>query len=178
MRKRDADTNSNVPQGDATLEGAQYRITYTNNGEEIENVVTTNRLGQAVLRNIPIGVLVTVKEISVPLGYKLDSRVHTYITTTDTKELEYDLIPEDFTEEVIKGRIQLYKQYETLDDLAEEQGAEFDVYLKSAGSYAAAKRLSATTSSPAWTAWRNKAPALRHIYRASNKGRQWSSACQ
>ncbi len=98
VRKRDADTNSNVPQGDATLEGAQYRITYTNNGEEIENVVTTNRLGQAVLRNIPIGVLVTVKEISVPLGYKLDSRVHTYITTTDTKELEYDLIPEDFTE--------------------------------------------------------------------------------
>ena len=139
VRKRDADTNSNVPQGDATLEGAQYRITYTNNGEEIENVVTTNRLGQAVLRNIPIGVLVTVKEISVPLGYKLDSRVHTYITTTDTKELEYDLIPEDFTEEVIKGQIALHKQYETLDDLAEEQGAEFDVYLKSAGSYDAAK---------------------------------------
>lgn len=139
VRKRDADTNSNVPQGDATLEGAQYRITYTNNGEEIENVVTTNRLGQAVLRNIPIGVLVTVKEISVPLGYKLDSRVHTYITTTDTKELEYDLIPEDFTEEVMKGQIALHKQYETLDDLAEEQGAEFDVYLKSAGSYDAAK---------------------------------------
>lgn len=139
VRKRDADTNSNVPQGDATLEGAQYRITYTNNGEEIENVVTTNRLGQAVLRNIPIGVLVTVKEISVPLGYKLDSRVHTYITTTDTKELEYDLIPEDFTEEVMKGQIALHKQYETLDDLAEEQGAEFDVYLKSAGSFDAAK---------------------------------------
>lgn len=139
VRKRDADTNSNVPQGDATLEGAQYRITYTNNGEEIENVVTTNRLGQAVLRNIPIGVLVTVKEISVPLGYKLDCRVHTYITTTDTKELEYDLIPEDFTEEVMKGQIALHKQYETLDDLAEEQGAEFDVYLKSAGSYDAAK---------------------------------------
>lgn len=139
VRKKDADTNSNVPQGDATLEGAQYRITYTNNGEEIENVVTTNRLGQAVLRNIPIGVLVTVKEISVPLGYKLDSRVHTYITTTDIKELEYDLIPEDFTEEVMKGQIALHKQYETLDDLAEEQGAEFDVYLKSAGSYDAAK---------------------------------------
>lgn len=139
VRKKDADTNSNVPQGDATLEGAQYRITYTNNDEEIENVVTTNRLGQAVLRNIPIGVLVTVKEISVPLGYKLDSRVHTYITTTDTKELEYDLIPEDFTEEVMKGQIALHKQYETLDDLAEEQGAEFDVYLKSAGSYTAAK---------------------------------------
>lgn len=139
VRKKDADTNSNVPQGDATLEGAQYRITYTNNDEKIENIVTTNKSGQAVLRNIPIGVLVTVEEIGVPLGYKLDSKVHTYITTTDTKELEYDLIPEDFTEEVMKGQITLHKQYETLDDLAEEQGAEFDVYLKSAGSFDAAK---------------------------------------
>lgn len=139
VRKKDADTNSNVPQGDATLEGAQYRITYTNNDEKIENIVTTNKSGQAVLRNIPIGVLVTVEEIGVPLGYKLDSKVHTYITTTDTKELEYDLIPEDFTEEVMKGQIALHKQYETLDDRAEEQGAEFDVYLKSAGSYDAAK---------------------------------------
>ena len=139
VRKKDADTNSNVPQGDATLEGAQYRITYTNNDEKIENIVTTNKSGQAVLRNIPIGVLVTVEEIGVPLGYKLDSKVHTYITTTDTKELEYDLIPEDFTEEVMKGQIALHKQYETLDEPADEQGAEFDVYLKSAGSYAAAK---------------------------------------
>lgn len=139
VRKKDADTNSNVPQGDATLEGAQYRITYTNNDEKIENIVTTNKSGQAVLRNIPIGVLVTVEEIGVPLGYKLDSKVHTYITTTDTKELEYDLIPEDFTEEVMKGQIALHKQYETLDEPADEQGAEFDVYLKSAGSFGAAK---------------------------------------
>ena len=139
VRKKDADTNSNVPQGDATLEGAQYRITYTNNDEKIENIVTTNKSGQAVLRNIPIGVLVTVEEIGVPLGYKLDSKVHTYITTTDAKELEYDLIPEDFTEEVMKGQIALHKQYETLDEPADEQGAEFDVYLKSAGSFDAAK---------------------------------------
>lgn len=132
VRKKDADTNSNVPQGDATLEGAQYRITYTNNDEKIENIVTTNKSGQAVLRNIPIGVLVTVEEIGVPLGYKLDSKVHTYITTTDTKEL-------DFTEEVMKGQIALHKQYETLDEPADEQGAEFDVYLKSAGSFDAAK---------------------------------------
>lgn len=139
VRKKDADTNSNVPQGDATLEGAQYRITYTNNDEKIENIVTTNKSGQAVLRNIPIGVLVTVEKIGVPLGYKLDSKVHTYITTTDTKELEYDLIPEDFTEEVMKGQIALHKQYETLDEPADEQGAEFDIYLKSAGSFDAAK---------------------------------------
>ena len=36
-------------------------------------------------------------------------------------------------------RISLHKQYETLDEPADEQGAEFDVYLKSTGSFDAAK---------------------------------------
>lgn len=39
----------------------------------------------------------------------------------------------------MKGQIALHKQYETLDEPADEQGAEFDVYLKSAGSFDAAK---------------------------------------
>ena len=65
--------------------------------------------------------------------------MHTYnITTLGTGDV-YELEPEDFTEDVFKGKIALHKQYETLDDRAEEQGAEFDVYLKSAGSYDAAK---------------------------------------
>ncbi len=63
--------------------------------------------------------------------------------------------------------------------LPKEQGAEFDVYLKSAGSYAAAKETERDhIITGCGRHGRNKAPALRHIYRASNKGRQWSSACQ
>lgn len=70
----------------------------------------------------------------------MDSRVHTYVTTTKTEKIEYDLEPEDFTEDVFKGHIQITKQIEMLNaDAQLEQGAEYQVYLKSAGSYDAAK---------------------------------------
>lgn len=66
--------------------------------------------------------------------------MHTYVTTTKTEKIEYDLEPEDFTEDVFKGHIQITKQIEMLGaDAQLEQGAEYQVYLKSAGSYANAK---------------------------------------
>ena len=138
VRKKDRDTNTGTPTGNASLEGAVYRVFYTQNGQEVYKDITTNSNGVAALARIPLG-LVKVQEIKSPVGYKLDERVRTYnITTVDSEDV-FELEPADFTEEVMKGQIALHKQYETLDDLAEEQGAEFDIYLKSAGSYAAAK---------------------------------------
>lgn len=140
VRKKDSETNASTAQGNASLEGAQYKISYTNGGKKIEEVITTNAAGSATLRGLPIGVTVTVQEITAPAGYKLDSRVHTYVTTTKTEKIEYDLEPEDFTEDVFKGHIQITKQIEMLGaDAQLEQGAEYQVYLKSAGSYNAAK---------------------------------------
>lgn len=138
VRKKDSDTNTGTPTGNASLEGAVYRVSYTQNGQEVYKDITTNSNGVAALARIPLG-LVKVQEIKSPVGYKLDTRVRTYNITTVGSEDVFELEPDDFTEEVIKGSISIYKQYETLDDLAEEQGAEFDVYLKSAGSYDAAK---------------------------------------
>ena len=138
VRKKDRDTNTGTPTGNASLEGAVYRVFYTQNGQEVYKDITTNSKGVTELNKIPLG-QITVQEITAPIGYKLDPTVHTYnITTLGTGDV-YELEPEDFTEDVFKGKIALHKQYETLDDRAEEQGAEFDVYLKSAGSYDAAK---------------------------------------
>lgn len=140
VRKKDSETNASTAQGNASLAGAQYKVTYANGTKTVENIVTTNSSGSATLRGLPIGVTVTVQEITAPAGYKLDSRVHTYVTTTKTEKIEYDLEPEDFTEDVFKGRIQITKQIEMLGaDAQLEQGAEYQVYLKSAGSYNAAK---------------------------------------
>lgn len=140
VRKKDSETNASTAQGNASLEGAQYKVTYVNGTKTVENIVTTNSSGSATLRGLPIGVTVTVQEITAPAGYKLDSRVHTYVTTTKTEKIEYDLEPEDFTEDVFKGHIQITKQIEMLGaDAQLEQGAEYQVYLKSAGSYNAAK---------------------------------------
>ena len=138
VRKKDSDTNTGTPTGNASLEGAVYRVSYTQDGQEVYKDITTNNSGVATLRDIPLG-LVKVQEIKSPVGYKLDERVHTYNITTVGSEDVFELEPEDFTEDVFKGRISLHKQYETLDEPADEQGAEFDVYLKSAGSFDAAK---------------------------------------
>lgn len=138
VRKKDRDTNTGTPTGNASLEGAVYRVFYTQNGQEVYKDITTNSNGVAALVRIPLG-LVKVQEIKSPVGYKLDERVRTYNITTVGSEDVFELEPADFTEEVMKGQIALHKQYETLDDLSEEQGAEFDVYLKSAGSFDAAK---------------------------------------
>lgn len=139
IRKKDSTTGSSTASGNASLAGAVYRVSYLENGATTYKDITTNSAGVADLRDIPLG-LVSVQEISSPAGYKLDTRVHTYkVHPSQTTPITFELEPADFTEEVMKGQIALHKQYETLDDLSEEQGAEFDVYLKSAGSYDAAK---------------------------------------
>lgn len=139
VTKKDSDTNNSVAAGNASLAGAVYRVSYLQDGREVHKDITTNSSGRAVLKGIPIG-QIKVQEISSPLGYKLDPIVHIYnVAPHEVTSVEFELEPADFTEEVMKGQIALHKQYETLDDLAEEQSAEFDVYLKSAGSFDAAK---------------------------------------
>lgn len=139
IKKKDSDNNTSIASGDAKLEGAIYRVAYLENGVTVTKDITINASAVARLSNLPIGKL-KVWEISAPIGYKLDSTVHVYdIKAHQVTSDIYELEPEDFTEDVFKGRISLHKQYETLDNLAEEQGAEFDVYLKSAGSFDAAK---------------------------------------
>lgn len=139
VTKKDSDTNNSVAAGNASLAGAVYRVSYLQDGREVHKDITTNSSGRAVLEGIPIG-QIKVQEISSPLGYKLDPIVHIYnVAPHEVTSVEFELEPADFTEEVMKGQIALHKQYETLDDLAEEQSAEFDVYLKSAGSFDAAK---------------------------------------
>ena len=139
IKKKDSDNNTGIASGDAKLEGAIYRVAYLENGVTVTKDITINASAIARLSNLPIGKL-KVWEISAPIGYKLDSTVHVYdIKAHQVTSDIYELEPEDFTEDVFKGRISLHKQYETLDDLAEEQGAEFDIYLKSVGSFDAAK---------------------------------------
>lgn len=138
VHKKDSETDSDQASGNASLAGAVYRVSYLVDGQMVCKDITTNSKGVTGLNKIPLG-QITVQEITAPIGYKLDPTVHTYNITTLGPGDVYELEPEDFTEDVFKGKIALHKQYETLDDRAEEQGAEFDVYLKSAGSYDAAK---------------------------------------
>lgn len=140
VKKKDSGTNTNVAVGNASLAGAVYAITYKENGVDKTVQKTTNSSGILYFTNVPLGEI-KIQEISAPVGYKLDSTVHTYNVTSDkVTSAVYEMEPEDFTEDVFKGHIQITKQIEMLGaDVQLEQGAEYQVYLKSAGSYNAAK---------------------------------------
>ena len=140
VKKKDSGTKTNVAAGNASLAGAVYAITYKENGVDKTVQKTTNSSGILYFTNVPLGEI-KIQEISAPVGYKLDSTVHTYNVTSDkVTSAVYEMEPEDFTEDVFKGRIQITKQIEMLGaDAQLEQGTEYQVYLKSAGSYNAAK---------------------------------------
>ena len=140
VKKKDSGTKTNVAAGNASLAGAVYAITYKENGVDKTVQKTTNSSGILYFTNVPLGEI-KIQEISAPVGYKLDSTVHTYNVTSDkVTSAVYEMEPEDFTEDVFKGRIRITKQIEMLGAETQlEQGAEYQVYLKSAGSYDAAK---------------------------------------
>ena len=140
VKKKDSGTKTNVAAGNASLADAVYAITYKENGVDKTVQRTTNSSGILYFTNVPLGEI-KIQEISAPVGYKLDSTVHTYNVTSDkVTSAVYEMEPEDFTEDVFKGHIQITKQIEMLGaDAQLEQGAEYQVYLKSAGSYNAAK---------------------------------------
>lgn len=140
VKKKDSGNGTTTPAGNASLAGAVYRVYYLQNGTTVYKDITTSSSGVGILNDVPLGEI-KIQEISAPVGYKLDSTVHTYNVTSDkVTSAVYEMEPEDFTEDVFKGRIRITKQIEMLGaDAQLEQGAEYQVYLKSAGSYANAK---------------------------------------
>ena len=82
-----------------------------------------------------------MQEIKAPVGYKLDTMVHTYTVNSAGTSAVYELEPlDDFREQVFLNKIKVIKKAEMAGapDML-EPGAKFEVYLKSAGSYANAK---------------------------------------
>lgn len=138
--KKDSITGTSTPQGNASLQGAVYTVKYTLNGTTKTVTGTTNAKGQVVFSDIPLG-NITVQETKAPVGYKLDPKVYSYDVTTAGAAAVYELEPEDdFMEDVILNKITVVKSAEMVNgDPVPESGAKFEVYLKSAGSYANAK---------------------------------------
>lgn len=138
--KKDAGTGQSVPQGNASLAGAVYEVTYKVNGIDTKVQGTTNAQGRVMFLDIPLGT-VKVQEIKAPVGYKLDTMVHTYTVNSAGTSAVYELEPlDDFREQVFLNKIKVIKKAEMAGapDML-EPGAKFEVYLKSAGSYANAK---------------------------------------
>ena len=136
VTKTDVETGN--PQGDATLAGAVYGIY---KGEELIDTYTTDENGQFTTKYYICGDDWTVREISPSEGYLLDETVHHVGAEPELYTIEYNSAENDVNEQVIKGNIAIIKHTDNGETQIEtpEEGAVFEVFLKSAGSYGNAK---------------------------------------
>ena len=133
-----SDAEAGLPQGDATLAGAVYGIY---KGDQLVDTYTTDANGQFTTKYYVCGDDWTIREITPSEGYLLDSTVYPIGAEAKNYTVEYNTTANDVTEQVIKGKIAIIKHADDGDTQLEtpEAGAEFAVFLKSAGSYDSAK---------------------------------------
>lgn len=136
VTKTDAETKTS--QGDATLAGAVYGI--YNDGKLIDKY-TTDKNGSFTTSNYVCGDNWTLKEIKPSEGYLLDETEYHIGAESKKYTLENNSISMCVTEDILKGKIAIIKHTDDGSTIIEtpEKGAEFQVYLKSSGSYAKAK---------------------------------------
>ena len=135
VTKQDSKTAS--AQGDGTLAGAVYGL-YKDG--ELADTYTTDESGYFKTKEYVCGNY-TIQEISPSEGYLLDTTVHSLGAEPGKYTIESNLISMTVTEDVVKGNIAIIKHSDDGSTQIEtpEVGAEFEVYLKSSGSYANAK---------------------------------------
>ena len=132
VTKQDSETTS--AQGDGTLAGAVYGIY---RGGELADTYTTDENGYFKTKEYVCGNY-TVQEISPSEGYLLDETVYSVGAEAENYFIEHNPLSMTVTEDVIKGNIAMIKHSDDGSTQIEtpEVGAEFEVYLKSSGSYA------------------------------------------
>ena len=135
VTKTDAETKS--AQGDATLAGAIYGI--YNDGKLIDKY-TTDKNGSFTTSYYVCGDNWTLKEIEPSEGYLLDESEYHIGAEAKKYTIENNSISMGVTEDILKGKISIIKHTDDGSTKIEtpEKCAEFQVYLKSSGSYAKA----------------------------------------
>lgn len=122
-------------QGDAKLGGAVYGLY---KGDELIAQYTTDSNGSFTTDYYVCGTDWTIKEITPSEGYLLNDTVYRVGADPRDYNIEYNTAP-DMTvmEQVIKGKISIIKHTDDGETQIEtpEKGAEFQVYLKSSGSF-------------------------------------------
>ena len=138
ITKVDAETTT--AQGNGSLDGAQY--TLYKNGTAVKTYTIKN--GTFTTDYYPCtesNSVYTLKETKAPTGYTLDSTVYTLTTNYGDYSKAQNTVSLTVKDTVIKGKIQIekYAHNTVSGSKTPEKGATYQVWLKSAGSYAKAK---------------------------------------
>ena len=133
-----SDRETGTAQGNAYLAGATYGIY---KGDQLVDTYTTDANGQFITAYYVCDDDWSIREISPSEGYLLDETSYHVGAEPQLYTVEYNSAANDVNEQVIKGSIALIKHTDDGETKLEtpEAGAEFSVYLKSSGSYDAAK---------------------------------------
>lgn len=125
-------------QGDATLAGAVYGVYLY---DELIHTYTTDKNGYFLTDYFPCGEGWNIREIIPSEGYLLDETIYWLDAEPGNYTVELNTEELDVYEDIILGGLYLIKHKDNGDTQieTEEVGAEFEVYLKSAGSYENAK---------------------------------------
>lgn len=130
-----SDSEKGLPQGDASLAGAVYGIY---KGNQLIDTYTTDANGSFTTKYYICGDDWTIREISPSEGYLINTESLHIGAETKLYTVEYNIaMPLDSYEDIIKGKIAIIKHCDDGSTKIEtpEVGAEFEVYLKAAGSY-------------------------------------------
>ena len=133
-----SDREEGTAQGDAKLSGAVYGIY---KGETLVDKYVTDSDGQFTTKEYICDSDWTVREITPSEGYLLDKTIHKVGAEPKFFTIEHNLISNDVTEQVMKGNIAIIKHTDDGETKIEtpENGATFEIYLKSSGSFGAAE---------------------------------------
>lgn len=137
VTKSDKETGN--PQGDASLAGAKYGVY---KGNQLIDTYTTDKNGQFTTKYYVCGNDWSLREITPSEGYLLNTESLHIGAEAKLYTAEYNLAsPLDALETVQKGKIAIIKHCDdgSTQIEASEKGAEFEVFLKSSGSYETAK---------------------------------------
>ena len=130
-----SDRENGLPQGDASLAGAKYGIY---KGNQLIDTYTTDANGSFTTKYYICGDDWTIREISPSEGYLINTESLHIGAEAKLYTVEYNIAkPLDSYEDIIKGKIAIIKHCDdgTTKIETPEVGAEFEVYLKAAGSY-------------------------------------------
>lgn len=133
-----ADAEQGAAQGNAALAGAEYGIY---KGNQLIDTYTTDADGRFTTKYYVCGNDWSLKELTAGEGYLVTKGSEQIGAEPKNYTAEYNSISLNVKETVKKGKIAIIKHSDDGSTKIEtpEKGAEFEVFLKSAGSYASAK---------------------------------------
>lgn len=122
INKLDKDNLNSTPQGDAELAGSTFSL-YTAQDIYIQDI-TIDEKATATIKNLNFGSYY-IKEKTPGKGYKINEQKYYFTISENDPHVNIDI-----TNEVIKGKLKIQKEYGYKDNFTPEPNISFNVYDK------------------------------------------------